>query len=123
MRNVPPRVATPTADGPSSYRAQIATSANGTKPPSGTATPAIVDLDSLSDEEKARVLARHLVLNDERQALTPIPADVETPQAGVSFRPASPRQNSAHEREESDPFPIPYHTPGADITCVQCPDS
>ena len=124
VRNVPPRVSTPTVDGPSSYRAQIVT--NGTKPSnptSGTATPAVVDLDVLSDEEKARVLARHLVLNEERQAPLSTHADLDVPQAGVSSKPASLGQDSSHEREESEPFPIPYHAPGADITCVENPRS
>jgi len=124
VRNVPPRASfsTPTSDGPSSYRAQIFTS-TGTRPSnptaSGTATPAIVDLDVLSDEEKAKVLARHLVLNADRQPLTPIPADLDASQTGTSSRPSSPGQNSAHEREVSEAFPIPYHAPGADITCVK----
>ena len=124
VRNVPPRVATPTVDGPSSYRAQIvASGSRPSNPTSGTATPAIVDLDVLSDEEKAKVLARHLVLNEERQALPSIPADLDAPQAGMSSRPSSLNQNGVHEREESEPFPIPYHAPGADVTCVETSDS
>lgn len=90
---------------------------------SGTATPPVVDLDELPDEEKAKVLRRHLVSKEERkngqgEASSIAGSDLEVPhipEAGSSRR-SSSGAHAGPTREESEPFPIPYHAPGADVT-------
>ena len=89
-----------------------------------------MDLEGLTDEDKARVLRRHLVSKEERLG-TPRPEKprsiagseldqglLDAPElAGPSSRRSS---NGAHtpflNREDSDPFPIPYNAPGGDVT-------
>ncbi|KAF5341715.1 hypothetical protein D9611_001927 [Ephemerocybe angulata] len=85
-----------------------------------------LDFEQLTDEDKARVLRRHLVSNEERLA-TPRPekarsiagSDLEVPQnleqleAGASGR-ATPQPGL--ERQDTEAFTIPYHAPGADVT-------
>ncbi|KAF9223706.1 amino acid transporter [Gyrodon lividus] len=79
----------------------------------------IADLDDLSDEDKARVLRRHLVLREERQNRVDLyslaSSDQDAHEADVpsvgSSTPVRPPQ-----RDESEAFPIPYHAPGADVT-------
>ncbi|KAG5637485.1 hypothetical protein H0H81_004408 [Sphagnurus paluster] len=134
--NIPPRGATPSqrtgspatnllfpsADHPSPLRqgpqavggltatAVKSSSSSGTG--TGTETPPL-DLDGLPDEEKAKVLRRHLVSKKERG--DPVEDGADTPEQGPSSR----RSNSpAHHppREDSEPFPIPYNAPGADVT-------
>ncbi|KAH9928701.1 transmembrane amino acid transporter protein-domain-containing protein [Fomitopsis serialis] len=75
-------------------------------------------LDDLTDEEKARILRRHLVSRQERDG----PAG-QSSRASVSGGSdngvASKRSSFSHlhtQREESEPFPVPYHAPGADVT-------
>ncbi|RDB25647.1 Vacuolar amino acid transporter 3 [Hypsizygus marmoreus] len=85
----------------------------------GSETPPIVDLDGLPDEEKAKIVRRHLVSKGERQQPPPesvAGSDLEVPQAGASSRRSSSGQHSRAEGTDSEPFPIPYHAPGADIT-------
>ncbi|KAJ7767110.1 vacuolar amino acid transporter 4 [Mycena metata] len=101
-------------------------------PASGRDTPLSgnLDLDGLPDEEKARVLRRHLVSKEERQGpaqnqgSTPT-SELDVPLAGPSLsrRSSGVRSNAnsnhtAHgvQREDTEPFPIPYHAPGADVT-------
>jgi proton-coupled amino acid transporter len=84
--------------------------------PSGTPDAELsnVNLDDLPDEEKARVLRRHLVSKEERE---PPAAELEAPLAGGSgSRRSSSGANTPLRREDTEPFPIPYHTPGADVT-------
>ncbi|KAG6333778.1 hypothetical protein ID866_5313 [Astraeus odoratus] len=90
------------------------------KRPSTSDTPqsgsdvGIVDLDGLSDEEKARILRRHLVLRDERlnkaDTNSLSGSDREEGPSGSCLTPVRP------QRDSSDAFPIPYEAPGADIT-------
>jgi len=68
-------------------------------------------LDDLTDEEKARILRRHLVSRQERDG----PAG-QSSRASVSGGSdngvASKRSSFSHlrtQREESEPFPVPYH--------------
>ncbi len=77
------------------------------------------NLDEFPDEEKARVLRRHLVSKEERQG-GPGAGVAESSKAGGSSTPISQR-SSQHgvQREDTEPFPIPYHAPGADVTYVQ----
>ena len=81
-------------------------------------TPASVDaglLDDLTEEDKARVLRKHLVSRDERQ--------VDSPRGSISALPdngaLSKRSSTSQLRlqpEGSETFPVPYHAPGADVT-------
>ncbi|KAJ8521945.1 hypothetical protein ONZ45_g1461 [Pleurotus djamor] len=80
------------------------------------ATEAIppLSLEDLPDEEKARVLRRHLVSKGERQG---VPGGVGGTRAEGSSTPSSRRSSQlGPRREDSEPFPIPYHAPGADVT-------
>lgn len=78
----------------------------------------VADLDSLPDEEKARILSRHLVLRDERQNR------VETNSLSGSDREEGPSGSFStplrlpQPRESSEAFSIPYEAHGADITSV-----
>ncbi|KAJ7471449.1 vacuolar amino acid transporter 4 [Mycena galericulata] len=88
----------------------------------GSDTPLSLDLDDLPDEEKARVLRRHLVSKEERQNLgeaTPA-SELDVPlgsqPGGSGSRRSSSGTPTAVQREDSEPFPIPYHAPGADVT-------
>ncbi|KAI0635584.1 transmembrane amino acid transporter protein-domain-containing protein [Trametes polyzona] len=81
-------------------------------------------LDELTDEDKARIVRRHLVSREERQNR---PATPEQPARG-SFSAGSDagnagnvskRSSASHirlEREDTNPFPVPYDAPGADVT-------
>jgi proton-coupled amino acid transporter len=99
-------------------------------PASGQQTPATLDLDDLPDEEKAKVLRRHLVSKDERQnrageARSNTGSDLEVPQGSNPGSAGSPRSSSFGsnhlQREDTEPFPIEYHAPGADVTLVFLP--
>ncbi|KAL4066938.1 transmembrane amino acid transporter protein-domain-containing protein [Scleroderma yunnanense] len=75
----------------------------------------VADLDGLSDEGKAKVLRRHLVLRDERQN------KAETNSLSGSDREEGPSSSLTpvrmpQTRESSEAFPIPYEAHGADIT-------
>lgn len=80
-----------------------------------------LDLDAPQDEDKARVLRRHLLMPEERQnrgdvnsisgsELDGRVSNHDAPSAGSSTPPATAF------REETEVFPIPYEAPGADIT-------
>lgn len=97
-------------------------------------TPTLMDLDTLPDEEKARILRRHLVSREERgesvSRRDTTPAEQQPggrPRIGntVHFpsdepvlladeRSITPLQGSEDDAE----FPIPYSTHGGDITLV-----
>ena len=90
--------------------------------PSGAATPGSGTesnaLDDLTDEEKARILRRHLVSRQERDG-QPGPSSRGSVSGGSDNGAMSKRSSFSHlhaQREESDPFPVPYHAPGADVT-------
>ncbi|KAG0700274.1 amino acid transporter [Suillus ampliporus] len=80
-----------------------------------------LDLDNPPDEDKARVIRRHLLMREERQNRGDVnsiagseldgrvPND-DVPSAGSSTPPP------AVLIEETEVFPIPYEAPGADIT-------
>jgi proton-coupled amino acid transporter len=72
-----------------------------------------LDLGDLPDEEKAKVLRRHLVSREERQAGPDSDREVSR-QSSVMFTSGS--SGAANQREDTDPFPVPYDAPGADIT-------
>ncbi|KAL1740128.1 transmembrane amino acid transporter protein-domain-containing protein [Schizophyllum fasciatum] len=91
---------------------------------SGTSTPSgqVPELEDLPDEEKAKVLRRHLVSREERlrNGDSDTPSGSATPtlkkQSHSSLRSTGQDTTSDRQREESDAFPISYETPGADIT-------
>jgi proton-coupled amino acid transporter len=91
--------------------------------PASGVDPGAVDLDNLPDEDKAKVIRRHLLMPEERQNRGDVNSisgsyrdarvfNEDVPSAGSST-PARP------PREETETFPIPYEAPGADITSVQ----
>ncbi|KZT73071.1 hypothetical protein DAEQUDRAFT_808609 [Daedalea quercina L-15889] len=75
-------------------------------------------LDDLTDEEKAKILRRHLVSRQEREG-QPGPSSRGSVSGGSDNGAVSKRSSLSHlraQREESEPFPVPYHAPGADVT-------
>ncbi|KAA1467720.1 hypothetical protein DENSPDRAFT_832835 [Dentipellis sp. KUC8613] len=61
-------------------------------------------VEDLPEEDKAKVLRKHLVSRDERNY-------------GSGSEGGPSRMSSrSHLREDTEPFPVPYHAPGADIT-------
>lgn len=102
-------------------------SSNGSGPSTPGAGPSGVTLEELPEEEKMRILRRHLVSKEERKdnnadgngsdqdnnALVRKSSNLSA--ASV----ASSSSSQAMARlAESEMFPVPYHTPGADVTCV-----
>ena len=90
--------------------------------PSGAATPRSGiegnALDDLTDEEKARILRRHLVSRQERDG-QPGPSSRGSVSGGSDNGAVSKRSSFSYlrtQREDSEPFPVPYHAPGADVT-------
>jgi len=67
-----------------------------------------VDLDELTNEDKAKVLRRHLVSRAERNREDPPLAS--SPAASTAISQANP------EPDNGEPFPVPYDTPGGDVT-------
>lgn len=79
--------------------------------------------DDLTDEEKARVLRRHLVSREERQTnrfATPdiavIPGSSHNGSDSGHLSHRSSVSQMRLQREDTEPFPVPYDAPGADIT-------
>lgn len=117
---VNPDAPSPLRPGPQAIGGLTATAAkNSNSSGSGAETPSAVDLEGLPDEEKAKIVGRHLVSKTERQNTPGNGSDLEVPQSsetGTSARRPSSGQSSVREVQDSDPFPIPYHAPGADVT-------
>lgn len=97
---------------------------SGLEPTGTTPVETVLGLSDLPYEEKLKVLQRHLVSKEERQnwanqagpSGTPdlaIPGDA-TP--SLSRKSSSGSSGKKVQREDTDPFPIPYHAPGADVT-------
>lgn len=93
----------------------------------GTLTPqpdesAFSAIAGVPDEEKAKVLRRHLVSAEERTSNVPTPAMKLSPATspGPSSRHSGvdPGESSITRRSDDndDPFPIPYDAPGGDVT-------
>jgi solute carrier family 36 (proton-coupled amino acid transporter) len=78
------------------------------------------ELEALPDEEKAKVLRKHLVSKDER--LNPpggSPRTGSDPEILQGSRNASRKSSIGGlrgRREDTEPFPVPYQAPGADVT-------
>jgi proton-coupled amino acid transporter len=131
QRNGPPVISlVPTSDssplrpGPQAVGGiSAAATKSSNSPGSGSVTPPVVDWVELPDEEKAKVLRRHLVSKEERQngqgdARSITGSDLEvphTPEASSSRR-SSSGAHGGPIRQDSEAFPIPYHAPGADVT-------
>ncbi|KAH9856664.1 transmembrane amino acid transporter protein-domain-containing protein [Lenzites betulinus] len=139
--NIPPRVSgtpggTPRLTGSSSNLPFIGGEASSSsprltaadfiarRPVSGTPGSGQGDslLDELTDEDKARILRKHLVSREERQNNRPGTPDQL---ARVSFSAGSDagnggnvskRSSTSHLRQDTEPFPVPYDAPGADVT-------
>jgi hypothetical protein len=92
-------------------------------------TPPVLDLDTLPDEEKAKVLRQLLALPQERQnnsgeAKSIAGSDRESSrdlEQTSSSRQSSLRHlpsgvKDALQLDDEDSFPIPYNAPGADVT-------
>lgn len=78
-------------------------------------------LDDLSEEDKVRVLRRHLVSREERQRTTPeeqqhAPGDSSVFSDVGTLSKRSSASQIRLQGEDADPFPVPYHAPGADVT-------
>jgi proton-coupled amino acid transporter len=74
--------------------------------------PTPLDIDDLPEEDKIKALRKYLVSKSERR-------DPNSPSGpcSASRNGASSPSSARHvEREETEPFPIPYHAPGADVT-------
>ncbi|VDB92299.1 unnamed protein product [Peniophora sp. CBMAI 1063] len=99
--NIPPRAGTPSSQQVTGINVGAGASSpapgvggiSAQAPSPAPSTPP-VNLDELPEEEKARVLQKHLVHRDERN--------------GES---SSPRV----QRQDSEAFPVAYHAPGADV--------
>ncbi|KAJ3994330.1 vacuolar amino acid transporter 4 [Lentinula boryana] len=119
--NIPPRTSSPAPSGPSveGTPASLSTARIQLAGPNRTESPLDlpVDLDDLPDEEKAKILRRHLVSREERER-----ERIETQEGTPSFTPEPPSQTRRSSgsgriaREDSEPFPVPYAAPGADVT-------
>ncbi|KAG1726718.1 amino acid transporter [Suillus paluster] len=110
-------------------RASRLTSAGGISPArhSSSGTPrsgvdsGALDLDNHPDEDKARVIRRHLLMREERQNRGDANSIAGSELDGRVFNDDAPSVGSstpppATLREETEAFPIPYEAPGADIT-------
>jgi len=81
-----------------------------------------LDPDEFPDEEKAKVLARHLRLREDEitNIELPKPAPSVSETASIHSNPSSQRSTTPRDtgkaREESVSFPISYDVPGADTT-------
>ncbi|PPQ93690.1 hypothetical protein CVT25_001417, partial [Psilocybe cyanescens] len=109
------------------------TSSSDSALPAPTPT-SIADLDDLPAEEKAKVLARHLVAKEQRTKAATYDAPSKSVAGSVkdaavissaatgsdvglpSSRKSSSSALARVAREDSEPFPIPYDAHGADVT-------
>ncbi|KAE9398833.1 hypothetical protein BT96DRAFT_939884 [Gymnopus androsaceus JB14] len=100
--NIPPRTTTASPAPSGTPASAAAIPVGGPSRTGGVDTPISipVNLDDLPDDEKARILRRHLVSKEER---------------GREPREAAD-SDEAHARQDSEPFPVPYAAPGADVT-------
>lgn len=76
-----------------------------------------LDLDDLPDEEKAKVIRRHLVSKGDRQK-GPV-AGSDDGHQGDELETTPPTSGGNRiQKEDTEAFPVPYNAPGADVTCV-----
>lgn len=94
-----PRV--PSVSGISARRPVVGLGLEGVPPPDSTA-----DVDSLQEDDRVKVLRKHLVSREERQGIN----------SAALSRQSSTSQIARPRQEDTEAFPVPYHTPGGDIT-------
>lgn len=134
LPNIPPRTGTPR---PSSSTEPIVFGRGSPRPAPALSelsarrptTPAVglgledapppdpsIDTESFQGDERVKVLRKHLVSREERQAAN------YNGSSGLPSRQASSSNLALEFQPDPDPdpdaFPVPYHTPGADITYV-----
>jgi proton-coupled amino acid transporter len=87
---------------------------------SGTGTPlgeAGVNVEELPDEEKARVLRRHLMSREEREAAAAQGGALASRRGSDVSTVGKPRRPTAVvRRQDTEAFPVPFEAPGADVT-------
>jgi proton-coupled amino acid transporter len=71
-----------------------------------------IDTESFQGDERVKVLRKHLISREERQAAN------YNESSGVPSRQASSSNLALEFQPDPEAFPVPYHTPGADITYV-----
>jgi solute carrier family 36 (proton-coupled amino acid transporter) len=71
-----------------------------------------IDTESFQEDERVKILRKHLVSREERQAAN------YNESSGVPSRQASSSNLALEFQPDPEAFPVPYHTPGADITYV-----
>ena len=71
-----------------------------------------IDTESFQEDDRVKVLRKHLVSREERQAAN------FNGSSGVPSRQASSSNLALEIQPDADAFPVPYHTPGADTTYV-----
>jgi solute carrier family 36 (proton-coupled amino acid transporter) len=88
-------------------------------------TPPIADLDDLPDEERVKVLERHLFSKDQRmKAFTEgnnpfkdsVIDRISGPDSPSTISRRSSNGLSQGKKDDLEPFPILYDAPGADVT-------
>ena len=98
--------------------------------PSGTNTPLETpETTGLAEEEKIKILRKHLVSREERMGHSKHPSnqsrqssrrpsihESQTPAKGSSKHASRPETPAGPSQSNAEPFPIPYHAPGGDIT-------
>ena len=94
----------------------------------GTGTPLeTADVPALGDDEKIKILRKHLVSREERMGHSANTSRLSSRRPSVHENQGSQQTPSRHEtrpstpgpsQSSSSPFPIPYHSPGGDITYV-----
>ncbi|KAF8917223.1 transmembrane amino acid transporter protein-domain-containing protein [Mucidula mucida] len=105
-RSVPARTgspAVPASDGSAPSIGGL--SAARPSPEVRNSTPLPPDIDDLPDEEKLRVLRRHLVSKQERKR-----SNGDLPSSSSASTAVS------HPRDDTEPFPVHYDVAGADVT-------
>ncbi|KAF9453490.1 hypothetical protein P691DRAFT_755544 [Macrolepiota fuliginosa MF-IS2] len=142
LPNIPPRGtpgrSTPVVVGTPSTQPAIDFTSSPLRPPTNTAVSGLsatrrpsfapnnatdvpsLDIDGLLDEERVKVLERHLVSKEERakadQSKNPASSDASSSHSNPSSQHSGTPRDTGKAREESGAFPIPYDAPGADIT-------
>lgn len=131
LPNIPPRTGTSTPRPSTSTEPLVFTSGGGTprnapsisgisaRRPTGVGLgiddvsqpDPTVDAESIYEGDKVKVLRRHLVSREERQG-------INNGSDGVPSRKASTANLAGDIQQDYEAFPVPYHTPGADITYV-----
>ena len=92
-------------------------------PGSGTRTPTSGyenPFEDLTDEEKARILRRHLVSREQREQQldrkSSFGSFADRGEGPSRSKPLNAARDPVVAEEDTEAFPISYHTPGADLT-------